>query len=198
MGTLNYSRVMGIAFERPAYKGEFSFATLLNSSLPLAKQLLHIDKKFIFAENAKSYISISNFRFSNSFLQIYENNAYSNQYFVVSTLDLLLRELGQNTEIVKHTTAFYKFLYNVEGTFQYLSDNPWIYKYVGLKKFKFYDSYKLLISYIESIDKFIDKFSLEGEWGGDIMVKTKRTTPYRSNLFELIPLLEYRRRFLYD
>lgn len=196
MARLNYSRVMGIAFEKPAYKGDFSFTHLINTDLPMAKTLLRLEETS-YNPDRKSYASIFTFRFSSSFLCIYEEGE-EEKYGVISSLDLLLGHLGVNGTKVKHTTAFYQYLYGVNDSYQYLTDNPWLYKHKELQRLNIAKYRTDIISILESFENFTKYFSLEGEWGGDILIKFKTKNIPTINSLNIIPLREYKRRFAYD
>jgi len=188
---------MGIAFEKPAFKGDFSFAQIVNTNLPMAKVLSRSYETSERTNERKSFASIFTFRFSNSFLRIYEEGD-EDKYGVISSLDFFLERIGIDKETVVHTTAFYQYLYGVNDSFQYMTDNPWLYKYKGLKGVDI-TTYRLeVISILESFDKFTRYFSLEGEWGTDILVKFKTKNAPIINSLNIIPLREYKRRFVYD
>jgi len=195
MSKLNYGRVMGIAFERPAYKGDFSFAQIINTNLPMARNLTRSDE--ISERTGKSFASIFTFRFSNSFLRIYEESE-EEKYFVISILDYFLERIDVNKSDVIHSTAFYQYLYGVNDSYQYMTDNPWIYKYTGLRRFDITTYRTQVILILESFNNFSKYFSLEGEWGIDILVKAKTKNIPKIEPLSFIPLGEYKRRFAYD
>jgi len=188
---------MGIAFEKPAYKGGFSFAQLINTNLPMAETLLNMEETINYNPERKSYTSLFTFRFSNSFLSLYETGE-EEKYGVISCLDLLLNSLEVDASEVKHTSAFYQYLYGVNDSYQYLTDNPWLYKYKELQRLDVVTYRAETISILESFDNFSKFFSLEGEWGGDIMIKFKTRNIPIINSLDIIQLGEYKRRFAYD
>jgi len=197
MSKLNYSRVMGIAFERPAYKGDFSFAQIINTNLPMAKNLTRSNEISERTDDRKSFASIFAFRFSNSFLRIYEETE-EEKYIVISILDYFLDKIGINKDNVVHSTAFYQYLYGVNDSYQYMTDNPWLYKHKGLQRVDI-SAYRIeVISILESFNNFSRHFSLEGEWGTDILLKTKTKNIPKIDSLSIIPLGEYKRRFAYD
>ena len=197
MSKLNYSRVMGIAFERPAYKGDFSFAQIINTNLPMAKSLTRSDEISERTDDRKSFASIFTFRFSNSFLRIYEETE-GEKYSVISILDYFLNKIGVSKDDVVHSTAFYQYLYGVNDSYQYMTDNPWLYKHKGLRRVDISSYRTEVISILESFNNFSKYFSLEGEWGTDILVKTKTKNIPEIDSLRIIPLEEYKRRFAHD
>jgi len=196
MSQLNYSRVMGIAFEKPAYKGDFSFAQIINTNLPMARVISRSYETSERTNERKSFASIFSFRFSNSFLRIYEEGD-EEMYGVISALDFFLDKIGVDKANIVHSTAFYQYLYGVNDSYQYMTDNPWLYKHKGLKRIDI-ASYRLeVISKLEAFEKFTMYFSLEGEWGTDILIKFKnKNIPIIDDSLSILPLREYKRRFV--
>jgi hypothetical protein len=197
MSKLNYSRVMGMAFERPVHKGNFSFAQIINTDLPLAKILTRSDERSERTEDRKSFASIFNFRFSNSFLRVYEGSE-EEKYYVVSGLDYFLEKSSINANNITHSDAFYKYLYGINDSYQYMTDNPWLYGYMGLQRIDITKYLLEIIEILESISNFSRYFSLEGEWGADILVKAKTNNVLKIEPLNIIPLKEYKRRFSID
>jgi len=187
---------MGIAFEKPAFKGDFSFAQIINTNLPMARVISRSYETSERTNERKSFASIFSFRFSNSFLCIYEEGD-EEKYGVISVLDFFLDRIGADKEKVIHSTAFYQYLYGVNDSYQYMTDNPWLYKHRGLKRIDI-ASYQLeVISKLEAFDKFTRYFSLEGEWGTDILIKFKsKNIPIIDDSLSILPLREYKRRFV--
>jgi len=188
---------MGIAFEKPAFKGDFSFAQIVNTNLPMAKVITRSDETSERTDERKSFASIFTFRFSNSFLRIYEEGE-EEKYGVISALDFFLNRIGEGKDAVVHSTAFYQYLYGVNDSYQYMTDNPWLYKHRVLSRVDIATYRSEVIALLESFDNFSRYFSLEGEWGTDIMVKFKTKKIPTIEHLSIIPLREYKRRFDYD
>jgi len=188
---------MGIAFERPAFKGDFSFVQIVNTNLPMARLLTRSDETSERTDERRSFASFFTFRFSNSFLRIYEEGD-EEKYGVISVLDFFLDRIDVNKNDVVHSTAFYQYLYGVNDSYQYMTDNPWLYKHKGLRRIDIAAYRMEVISILEAFDNFTRYFSLEGEWGGDILVKFKTKNVPIINSLSIVPIREYKRRFAND